>query len=91
MPQPFSWHLDAARGPSLPLGIHSQSRVASSMRAGNVARAKPLRRVTETLATGAGNFNESDVWLFGAETLALVDALVDARLEGLYPDGDWRL
>lgn len=33
---------------------------------------------------------ESDVWLFSPETLALVDALVEARLQGLYPDGELR-
>ena len=48
-----------------------------------------LRRVIETLATGTGDFDESEVWLFSAETLALVAALVEARLEGRYPDGDW--
>ena len=58
---------------------------------GETGEGQALRRVIETLETGAGDFAESDVWLFSAETLALVDALVDARLEGLYPDGDWRL
>ncbi len=57
---------------------------------GETGEGQALRRVIETLATGAGDFDESEVWLFSAETLTLVDALVEARLEGLYPDGDWR-
>ncbi len=78
MPQPSSWHLDAALVLSLPFAIHSQRRVVSSMRAGSMAK-----------ANGAGDFDESEVWLFSAETLALVDALVEARLQGRYPEGDW--
>jgi hypothetical protein len=57
---------------------------------GETAEGRALRRVIETLATGAGEFSESDVWLFSAERLALVSALVEARLQGLYPDGEWR-
>ncbi len=57
---------------------------------GETGEGQALRRVIETLATGAGDFDESEVWLFSSETLALVDALVEARLQGLYPDGDWR-
>ncbi len=57
---------------------------------GETGEGQALRRVIETLATGAGDFDESEVWLFSSETLALVSALVEARLQGLYPDGDWR-
>ena len=89
MQQPSSWHLDAALVPSLPFGIRSQRRVASSMR-GETAEGQALHKVIETLATGTGEFSESDVWLFSAERLALADALVDARLKGRYPDEDWR-
>ena len=56
---------------------------------GETREGQALRRVIETLTTGAGDFAESDAWLFSAETLALVAALVEARLKGLYPDGDW--
>ena len=56
---------------------------------GETGEGQALRRVLKTLATGAGDFDESEVWLFSAETLALVSALVEARLEGLYPDGEW--
>ena len=61
-------------------------RVASSMRRGETGEGQALRRVVETLATGAGDFDESEVWLFSAETLALVSALVEARMEGRYSD-----
>ena len=44
-----------------------------------------LRRVIDTLASGNGEFAESKVWLFSAETLALVAALVEARIDDLYP------
>ena len=37
----------------------------------------------------AGDFDESEVWLFSAETLTLVSALVEARLQGRYQDGEW--
>ena len=58
---------------------------------GETGEGRALRRVIETLATGTGDFAKSEVWLFSAETLALVDALVDARLQGLYPDREWQL
>lgn len=44
----------------------------------------------DTLASGNGEFAESEVWLFSAETLALVAALVDARIDGINPEEDWR-
>jgi hypothetical protein len=50
-----------------------------------------LRKVIETLATGTGDFAESEAWLFSSETLALVDALIDARLQRRYPDMEWQL
>ncbi len=56
---------------------------------GETGEGQALRRVIETLATGAGDFSESEVWLFSAETLALVDALVEARLQGRYPETNW--
>ena len=56
---------------------------------GETGEGRALRKVLETLATGAGNVDEAEVWLFSTETLALISALVDARLQGLYPEGDW--
>jgi hypothetical protein len=43
----------------------------------------------DTLTSGDGEFAESEVWLFSAETLALVAALVEARIAGRYPDSEW--
>lgn len=46
-----------------------------------------MARVIDTLASGNGEFAEPEVWLFSSETLALVAALVEARIEGvLYTD-----
>ena len=58
---------------------------------GDTGEGQALSRVIETLATGAGDFAESEVWLFSAETLALVSALVEARMEGRYAEGEWQL
>ncbi len=58
---------------------------------GDTGEGQALRRVIATLISGSGEFAESDVWLFSAETLGLVDALVEARMEGvLYTEEDWR-
>ncbi len=57
---------------------------------GETGEGRALCKVIETLATRTGDFSESEVWLFSAETLALVSALVEARMQGLYPDEDWR-
>ena len=53
---------------------------------GETAEGQALRNVMDTLASGNGEFAESEVWLLSAETLALVAELVEARIEGLYPD-----
>jgi len=57
---------------------------------GETMEGQALGKVIETLATGTGEFSESDVWLFSAERLALVDALVEACMEGRYSDEEWR-
>lgn len=44
----------------------------------------------DTLVPSTGEFAESEVWLFSAETLAFVAALVEARIEGRYADAEWR-
>jgi hypothetical protein len=49
---------------------------------GETGEGEALRKATETLANGVGEFAESDVWLFSAETRALIDALAEARLQG---------
>lgn len=58
---------------------------------GETGEGQALRRVIDTLATGKGEFAESEVWLFSTETLALVAALVEARIQGIfYTEEDWR-
>ena len=57
---------------------------------GETGEGQALRKVIETMANGTGEFSESDVWLFSAERLALVSALVEACMEGRYAEGDWR-
>ena len=54
------------------------------------AERRALRRVIQALANSNGTFAETDVWLFSAETLGLVSALIDARLNGRYPEGEWQ-
>jgi hypothetical protein len=46
--------------------------------------------VIETLVTGTGEFDESEVWSYGNATLELVAALIEARPEGRYSDEEWR-
>ena len=57
---------------------------------GETAEGRMLRKVIETLISGRGDFEESDVWLFSAVGLALANALVDARIEGIaYTQEQW--
>jgi hypothetical protein len=56
---------------------------------GDTSEGRALRRVMQTLATGAGEFAESDVWWFSGELLALVSALIEVRLAGRYSNEDW--
>ncbi|UCD69772.1 MAG: hypothetical protein JSW48_06915 [Betaproteobacteria bacterium] len=44
----------------------------------------------ETLVTGTGEFDESEVWSYCNATLELVAALIEARPEGRYSDEEWR-
>ena len=41
------------------------------------------------MKTMQGEFSEAELWLFSAETLALVGALVEARIEGRYSKMEW--
>ena len=54
------------------------------------AEGRALQRMIGVLSSGAGDFAESDVWLFSSETLDLVIALIDARLEGRYQEDEWQ-
>jgi hypothetical protein len=44
----------------------------------------------DTLISGDGEFAEPKVWLFSAEKLAPVAALVESRFGNIYADGEWR-
>ena len=58
---------------------------------GDTGEGQALRRVIATLVSGTGEFAESDGWLFSSETLDIVDALVGARIEGVfYSEEEWR-
>jgi hypothetical protein len=59
-------------------------------RISTAAEGQALRRVIEALANMEGRFRESDVYLFSAGTLALVVALIDARMVGLYRQQEWQ-
>jgi hypothetical protein len=61
----------------------------SFLDAGETAEGQALRKVLRSLATKDVEFAESEVWLFSPGTLALVAALVESRIEGLYPELDW--
>ncbi|MBE0627122.1 MAG: hypothetical protein IH606_20170 [Burkholderiales bacterium] len=56
---------------------------------GESAEAQALRKAIKALAVKDGEFSESEVWLFSTEAITLVAALIDARLEGRYPELDW--
>lgn len=56
---------------------------------GETAEAAALRKVIRALASRNGEFSDSEVWLFGTETMTLVAALADARMEGRYSELDW--
>jgi len=58
---------------------------------GETAEGRAFCRVIDTLASGKGEFAEAEVWLFSANSLGLVAALIEARLQGRYLDEDWRM
>ncbi len=76
------------------LGSNARDPLAKAWRFleahGETAEGQALRRVMDTLASGKGEFGESEVWLFSAKTAALVAALVETRIEGRYADAKWR-
>ena len=55
----------------------------------DTAEGQALRKVVKALAIKEGEFSESEIWLFSTETITLVTALHDARVEGRYPELDW--
>ncbi len=57
---------------------------------GDTAEGQALRKVLGTIADGDGDYPEAELWLFGSETLALIAALVEARIAGRYSAAEWR-
>jgi hypothetical protein len=51
---------------------------------------RALYKVIETLITGTGEFDESEVWSYCNATLELVAALIEDRPEGRDSDEEWR-
>ncbi len=53
------------------------------------AEGQLLSRLLQTIATGEGAYEESDVWLLSGDSLALACSLIDARNSGLYSVSIW--
>ena len=58
-------------------------------RHGGIAESQALRKVLTVLAETRGEFAESELFLFSTETLTLIKALAEARIEGRYAETDW--
>ena len=56
---------------------------------GLTAEGQMVRKAVVALGTHDGEFGDSDIHRLGADALALVSALIDARNSKRYPDGDW--
>ncbi len=56
---------------------------------GETSEGQALRKMLKALAVMHGEFAESELILFSTETLTLVKALADARMEGRYAEADW--
>lgn len=57
---------------------------------GNTGEGQILRRVIDTLATGNGEYAESDLYLISEQMLALLVALIEAREHNFYTEEEWR-
>jgi hypothetical protein len=56
---------------------------------GLTAEGQMVRKAVVALGAHDGEFGDSDIHRLGADALALVSALIDARNTRRYPDGDW--
>ena len=56
---------------------------------GATAEGRALCKVLKALAATSGDFAESELFLFSTETLTLVAALAEARMEGRYAEAEW--
>jgi hypothetical protein len=76
-----------------PVASQSRDPLADARRfldaRGETGEGQALRKVLTTLATGDGTFAEAEAWLFSGQTLGLVAALVEARIEGQYSANEW--
>jgi len=57
---------------------------------GDSLQGRMLCKIIAALATGTAEFSESDVYAFDQQHLALVGALIEARLLGGYSEDEWR-
>ena len=56
---------------------------------GATAEGRALHNVLKALAAKEGEFDESELFLFSTETLTLIKALGEARMEGRYDEAEW--
>lgn len=56
---------------------------------GLTAEGQMVRKAVVALGARAGEFGDADIHRLGADALALVSALIDARNTKRYADGDW--
>ena len=56
---------------------------------GETAEGQALRQMVKALAAARGDFAESELQLLSTETLTLINALVEARMEGRYAEDEW--
>jgi len=57
---------------------------------GDTGEGRMLRRIIDTLASGKGDYAESDLYLLRDKMLAVVVALIEARERGFYSEEEWR-
>ena len=57
---------------------------------GETGEGRALYKVIETLISGTGDFDETEVWSYSNSTLELVAALLEARLAVRYSEEYWR-
>lgn len=57
---------------------------------GDTGEGQILRRVIATLATGNGEYSESDLYLISERMLAVLVALIQARDHNFYTEAEWR-
>lgn len=56
---------------------------------GATAEGRALQKMLKALAATHGEFAEPELLLFSTETLTLIKALAEARMEGRYAEADW--